>query len=109
MPAILGGLDRFIGEVQGLAVLSLQHKETQNLGVNAALVEQIADGGEVTEGFGHFFAADINHAVVEPVAGEGVARGGFGLGDFVFVVGEGEVSAAHVDVDAVAEAIADHG
>jgi len=40
---------------------------------------------------------------MEPVAGELGARGGFALGDLVFVVGKDEIPAADVDVDGLAE------
>src|SRR5712671_6112792 len=46
---------------------------------------------------------------VQPVADEMFAGGGFALGDFVFVMGEGEVDAAGMDVDGFAEVLHGHG
>src|SRR5713101_3794026 len=46
---------------------------------------------------------------VEPVADEVFAGGGFTLRDFVFVMREGEVDAAGVDVDRFAEIFHGHG
>ncbi len=71
-------------------------------------IEQGADGGEVAQGFGHLLAAHIDHAVVQPIAGQLVAAGRLRLGNFVFVVGKDQVGATEVDVDRVAELLAHH-
>src|SRR5882762_1312101 len=46
---------------------------------------------------------------VHTVADEMFSGGGFALGDFVFVMGEGEIDAAGVDVDCFAEILHGHG
>lgn len=46
---------------------------------------------------------------MHPVAGEGMARAAFALGEFVLVVREHEIEAAAVDVDRVAEDLLAHG
>ena len=73
--------------------------------------EDRLEGGEVLGRVGHFFAtAQDDQARVRPVprkrhlAGQRLA-----LGDLVFVVREDQVGAAAVDVDLVAERLADHG
>ena len=65
------GLQGFSGEVKGLAVMGLQHKQAQGHRAQTAL-KQGTNGGEIAERFAHLFAAHIDHAVVEPIAGQGL-------------------------------------
>ena len=55
---------------------------------------------EVAQGLAHLFVVptDRYKAVVHPVVNEAVARLGFALGDFIFVVGELEVLTTGVNV-----------
>ena len=55
-----------------------------------------------------FSPLGADHAVVHPDAGEGHA-GRLGLGDLVLVVGEDQVAAAAVDVEAGAQVAQPHG
>src|SRR5690606_9329182 len=52
----------------------------------------------VAQRLAHLLGADLDEAVVHPVAGETVARG-LGLRDLVLVVREDQVDAAAVDVE----------
>ena len=65
LPAVGCGIEGFSCEVEGLAVMGLQHKQAQGHRRDAA-VEQRPDRGEVAERFRHLGAADIDHAVVHP-------------------------------------------
>ena len=95
------------GEIQRLAVVGLQHEQPQGHRADTAL-KQRADGGEVAQGFGHLFAAHIDHAVVQPEAGQRMAAGGLRLGDLVLVVRKDQVGTTQMDVDRVAEFLAHH-
>src|SRR3954452_5122739 len=58
----------------------------------------------------HLLAARTDEADVHPVLHKRLPpRKRFALGDLVLVMGEDEVLAAAVDVDLVAESVADHG
>ena len=107
LPAGGGGLKGVGAEVERLAVVGLEGEQTQCHRRDAG-IEQGADGGEVAQGFGHLLAAHIDHAVVQPIAGQLVAAGCLRLGNFVFVVGKDQVGATEVDVDRVAELLAHH-
>ena len=69
----------------------------------------LAHGEEVAERLAHLLVVDVDKAVVQPVVDELAAVGGLGLGDLVLVVREGEVAAAAVDVDRLAEVAVGHG
>ena len=85
-----------------MAIGHAEQKETDGRGA-VALEQQVAEGEEVALGFRHLLAFDEQEANVEPMAREGLVRGGFGLGDLIFVVREHEVFAAGVEVEGVAE------
>ncbi len=95
------------GEVQRAAVVHGQQEIAQGLGQE--LFQDIADGEEVTQRFGHLLGVDLHESVVHPVVGERLARGGLGLGHFVFVVREGQVLAAAVDVQRQGGVFLGHG
>ena len=88
--------------------MGLQHKQAQGHGADA-IGQQGPDRGEIAQGFTHLFAVDIHHAVVEPVAGQGLAGGCFGLGDFIFVVRKNQVGSTQVNVDGFTQFLAHHG
>ena len=96
------------GEVHLVAVGHGDQQEA-NGGGAVALEQQVAEGVEVALGLRHLLAFDEQEADVHPVADEGLAAGGFGLGDLVLVVREHEVFAAGVEVDVVAEELRGHG
>ena len=102
------GSQGLLGEIERLAIVGLEHEEAQGHRRSTAL-KQGADRGEVAQGFGHLFAAHIDHAVVQPPAGQGLARGRFRLGDFVVVVGEDQIGAAEMEINRVSQLLAHHG
>ena len=101
-------LEAVEGEVELLAVGDGGEQVADDFGL-PALLHQIAQRVEVAEGLGHGLALDHEVLGVEPEAGEGLAGGGFRLGDLVFVVREGEVHAAGMDVERLAEVLHRHG
>ena len=107
LPAGGGGLKGVCGEIQGLAVVGLEHEQAQGHRRDAAL-QQGPDRGEVAEGFAHLLAPHIDHAVVQPDPGQVRTGGRFRLGDLVFMVGKHQVGTPEVDVDRVAEFFAHH-
>ena len=48
-------------------------------------------------------SVDLDESVVNPIFCKSLASEGFGLCDFVFVVGEDEVSSTTVDIDLLAK------
>ena len=74
-----------------------------------SLVEQVAEGVEVAQRLGHLHVVDQQVAAVQPVVHEGLAGGGLGLRDLVFVVREDVVLAARVDVEVRAQVLHRHG
>ena len=95
----VGGFGEAVeGEVQLVAVGHGDQQEADGRGA-VALEQQVAEGVEVALGLRHLLAFDEQEADVHPVAREGLAGGGFGLGDLVFVVREHEVFAAGVEVE----------
>ena len=104
---IFGLGQQFVGEIDRASVVGHQHEHADDFQI--VLLGDVPDGEEVALGFGHFFVVDVDVAVVDPVVGEGAAIGAFGLGNFVFVVGEDQILAAAVNVDGLAEEFAAHG
>ena len=96
LDAFFGFFEGVEGEVQGGAVVHGQQEVAQCFGQE--LVQDVADGEEVAQGFGHLFGVDLHEPVVHPEVCERLARGRLGLGNLVFVVREGEVLAAAVNV-----------
>ena len=89
------------GKVDRLTILRPEDEKTHGHGFDVTLIEEVSNRGEIAQGFRHFDAADVDHAVVKPVGGQGFARCSFGLGNFIFVVGKGQIAAAAVDVNRV--------
>ncbi len=71
--------------------------------------EYVPGQPEIPEGLGHFFAFDIQVAVVEPGAGQGFSGQAFALGVFVFMVGKDQVRPAAVDVKTLSQVFHGHG
>ena len=72
-----------------------------------ALVEQVGERGVVAQRLGHLLAADLDHAVMDPVPGERPAPTDR-LGALVLVVREGEVDPTAVQIEPVAQKIERH-
>ena len=119
--AFLSGLEGFVAEVNGAAVVGLEDEEADGhggvglvehlaaLAVLVAATEELVEGDEVAEGLAHLLAVDGNHVIVHPVAAGAVAGDGGLLGNLAFVVGEHEVHSAAVDVEGLAEIFGAHG
>ena len=73
------------------------------------MVEDVPDGQEVAERFGHFLIANSDKAMMDPVVGKGFAVCPFALGDFIFMVGKDQVLAAAMDIEGLAEIFPAHG
>ena len=85
--------------------MGLQHE--QPVGPRVGRRGEVEQVRVVAQRLRHLLAADLDEAVVDPVPGEVLAEG-LGLGPLVLVVGEGEVLAAAVDVEALAEQLQGH-
>ncbi len=86
--------------------MGLQDLEPKGPGVVG--IEQLEQGEGVAERLAHLFPAVGNdHAGMGPAPGEGAA-GGYRLGPLVLVVGEGQILAAPVEVEPVAEQVQGH-
>ena len=89
-------------------------EEVEPDGAGVVLGEDVLHGEEVAKGLGHLLllghsvALDLQHSVVHPVVGQGLASDGFRLQDLVLVVGEDKVVATAVDVDLLAQVAVDH-
>ena len=101
-----GGGDVLRAHLHVRAVVGPEDQQPQRPG--AVGVDGLLQRGEVAERAGHLLAADVDHGVVEPVAGEALP-GALRLGPLVLVVGEDEVHAAAVDVEAFAQQPDRHG
>ena len=108
LDGIFGLLEAVGGEIE-LAAVGDGEQEVTDAGGFLSLGEKIAEGEEVAEGFRHLLALDDEVLGVEPDFDEGFSGGALALGDFVFVVGEGEVHAAGVNVERLAEVAHGHG
>ena len=105
----VGGLGEAVeGEVELVAVGDADEEKAYGGGAVAA-EQEVAKGVEVALRLRHFAAFDEEEADVHPVAGEGLAGGGLGLGDLILVMRKHEVFAAGVEVEAVAEELGGHG
>ena len=84
--------------------------EEEAQGVRAVMSQDVFDQEEVVQGLTHLFGVDRNEPVVQPVFNHRLfARKGFGLGDFIFMMRENEVTAAAVEVKGIAEVLMAHG
>ncbi len=96
-----------VGEIQYGAVAGLQQQQAHGFGGGTG--QHVAQGEEIAQGFGHLLAVYLQHAVMQPDAGEMAAReGATGLGAFVFVVRENQVGTAPMDVEILAEIAPGH-
>ena len=71
-------------------------------------LQNVANGEEVVQGFGHLLAIDANHPTVHPGIGVGFTRGRLALGDFVFMVREFQIAAAAMNIEGLAQAAGRH-
>ena len=100
-----GGAFRAVS--QRAAVVAAQKIEPD--GVRAVLPQGVGHGHQVAQGFAHLVRAQLQQAVVHPVAGEGAGAGvAFALGDFVLVMGEYQILAAPVNVQLRAQVFQRH-
>ena len=97
--------------IQRATILRTQNKEADDFGVID--LEYITDGEEVAQRFGHlFFDAvflDTDKAVVHPNVGKGAAMGAFGLGNFILMMRELQISTTPMNIKMIAEQSAAHG
>ena len=105
---VLGGIKRFPGKIELIAVVGLKIEQTQGERVKAA-VDDVFECIEVVLGFAHFGTVDQNKLAMEPKVGEVMTEGTFGLSHFVGVVDADVVNTAGVDVDGVAQGGMDDG
>ena len=112
--AFLGGLQGFVAEIDGAAIVGLQDEEADGHGrvglreQGMVAREELRQGDEVVVGLAHLLAVDGNHVVVHPVVHHLVALACDSLRYLAFVVGEDEVHAAAVDVEVLAQIFASH-
>ena len=78
-------------------------------GLGVVLRQHVADGEEVAQALGHLFVVHPHKTVVHPEERQRFAVSAFALGDFVLMVGKLQVSAAAVNVKALAQGLAAHG
>ena len=72
------------------------------------VLQDLPHGKKIAQGFGHFLIVDADKAVVQPVANKGFAGRALGLGYLVFVVRKGEVGAAAMNIERIAQAAGGH-
>ena len=65
--------------------------------------QKVVDRHQVAQALRHLLALELQHAVVDPVAGKRLSGEALGLGDLVLMVRKDQVVAAAVDVDLVAQ------
>src|SRR6185436_10829654 len=64
---------------------------------------------DIAEAFRHFLGAHVDEAIVHPISRQRLApMRAAALGDLILMVRENEVEAAAVDVDRLAQMLADH-
>ena len=66
-----------------------------------AVSSNVGQRDDITQGFAHFAAVDLEVVIMQPNTGELLAGQAFGLGDFVAMVDRDMVDAAGVDVNLV--------
>ena len=96
------------GPVHCLAIVGAQHHQPDHL-ARHTLIKQVADGKEIAQGFGHLLALNLQHLVMDPIAGKFTMRvGASGLRDFIFMMRELQVIAAAVNIKAFAQQLMAH-
>ena len=103
----LGLLERRLGEGERLAVVPGDEIHDDRLA--AVCAEHLVQQRDVADRLGHLLAGELDHAVVHPQLRELAAACRAGLGGLVLVVGEDQVRAAAVDVEADPEQLLGHG
>ncbi len=63
---------------------------------------------EIAQGLGHLLIVDVEHGIVHPVVGKGLACLAFGLGDFIGMVGKFQVCPATVNIDGISQNLGRH-
>src|SRR5262245_16042018 len=100
-------VETYHGPVERLAILGLQHRESDCLarpGVTLPAREQLVHSDEVAEALRHLLSFDLEEAVMHPhLRHDRRAEGAARLRDLVLVVREDEVDAAAVNVEGLAE------
>src|SRR5262245_63740842 len=100
-------VETYHGPVERLAILGLQHRESDCLarpGVTLPAREQLVHSDEVAEALRHLLTFDLEKAVMHPhLRHDRRAEGRARLGDLVLVVREDEVDAAAVDIEGLTE------
>ena len=86
--------------------MRLQHKQTH--GICWIAIQDLFEGKEVAQALRHLLAIDLEHTRVHPHTSERLVPGATRLSSLVFVVREGKVSPAAVDVDWGAKVAMDH-
>ena len=96
-----------VAVIERAAVVGAHQEQPHGLGVE--LFQDLADGEEVAQAFGHFFVVHADKAVVHPDMRRRLAAGTLALGDFVLMVRELQVCTATVDIEGFAQSGATHG
>src|SRR5262249_8206397 len=102
---LAGAVQLAVADLDRAAVVALEHRHAHR--ARAVGVDGVVQRREVAERLRHLLGSDHDHAVVDPVPGEAVA-GTLGLGALVLVVGEDQVVAAAVDVEALPQQVERH-
>ena len=88
-------------EGERLAIVATQ--QVHHDSVAPILLDHLVQERDVADRLGHLLAGELDHAVVHPDPGQLLPARGARLGGLVLVVGEHEVRAAAVDVEADAQ------
>ncbi len=100
LPACDGRVKQLVGEIDRHTVMCLQDEKAQDMvGITFC---QVSYGEKIAARLGHFFVINIDKTVVHPVADKRFACCRFTLRDFIFMVREGEIHAARVNVNRLA-------
>ncbi len=103
-----GAVDHpLLGPLQRAPVVCAEQEEAEHGRIVPR--DEVANRQRVAQRLRHLLAAQVHHAVVQPVAREGLAGDALGLGDLAFVMREDEVLAAAVDVERLTEIADGHG
>ena len=86
-----------------------QHHETDHL-ARHALIQQIAHGEEIAQGFGHFLTLDLQHFIMHPNIGKARAlMGAAALRDLVLMMREHQIIAAAMNIEMRSQQFVAHG